>query len=710
MLYSGPPLAHKELSELPVLDSAHFLPSKTATVIRANYLVRNHEHDTKQIVAKTFTLSEHILSATIAMHASDVKGSAVSRSGNHQAILRESLATRRVEIWSDLRLIASIDVSKTHGPFLTDAVFQSISFSPSETAIIYAAEANPETADDLRYDPYPKHRYNPHFGESYSGTRRPTLFMARWRDQVLSKNIPAVEISLPRSDGVIFGQAIFATEKRIFATGFRKNEDGQPTSIWEIKAAENSVSEDHPNQYYPAFEIKVPGRSCRSPRVFLDKNGLPRQLFWLSNPLGGVHASSTSLHVRDLVGDSGDRILVDNVSDPVNGGFPGLYDCNLLPDPFIYNPTPSILIQTTWGSMVTVVSVDIKTGLLTHERSQLGGNPLDSWSLLATDGSSQMLCSQSSLTTPLKLVLLTLNDSREWVSRVLESSVVSPQVQEKLDDLILSVIHIPDRYPVETIVLQSKKAMETGAPKPYCITFPHGGPHSVYTTSFLPLVTALALEGYTLSMPNYTGTLGYGDKYIQKLVSQIGSLDTSDCVAAVEELIKRGISDRDKQLVFGGSHGGFITGNLIGQHPDLFKAAVMINPVTSAGEFSSSDIPDWPFAEAGLAYMSSTGVTPEAYKTFYDASPMAHVGNVRTPVLLILGGSDLRVPPTQGKTYFHALKERGVPTEMLMFPGEGHSFEGVEALRVTYASIRDWFGVHTGREVDKFGTEARLIR
>ena len=62
-------------------------------------------------------------------------------------------------------------------------------------------------------------------------------------------------------------------------------------------------------------------------------------------------------------------------------------------------------------------------------------------------------------------------------------------------------------------------------------------------------------------MPNYTGSLGFGDKYVQKLVGQIGTLDIADCIATVEELVKRGISDSERQLVVGSSHGGFITGN-----------------------------------------------------------------------------------------------------------------------------------------------------
>ena len=70
------------------------------------------------------------------------------------------------------------------------------------------------------------------------------------------------------------------------------------------------------------------------PSCVLD--GAPKQLFWLSNAVGGVCSSSTSLHGRDLVGDSGDRILADSVSDPGTERFPGLYaEPKLLPNLFI---------------------------------------------------------------------------------------------------------------------------------------------------------------------------------------------------------------------------------------------------------------------------------------------------------------------------------------------------------------------------------------
>ncbi|KAF8837150.1 alpha/beta-hydrolase [Paxillus ammoniavirescens] len=725
--YTGPSAFYKELAEVPIPISADFVQ---VIVIRVTYVIGDLERRTSRLVAKTFTLArpeiaeagfEPILTSTAPQDASDIQAFAVSPSRKHQATLREVENTngkkRFVEIWADLQLVASLDVTQVHGQFYTDDVFKSLAFSPSETALIYTAEANSDTVKDLRDNPYPYHRFKCDFGESYSNKRHPTLFVLRWGSPVdapSTTRVPKQDISLtalalpkPLSDTIALGQAVFVTEERIFATGYETGEDGRflgikwcpnrPASIWDLNLpVAMPVAESSPgvSVVCTAVKIEAPGRSFRSPRVFFDLDGKAKQLFWLSHPVRDP--SSSSLHVRDLVGGAGDRVLTDSVSDPEEDQFPGLYtNFNLLANPFIHNMTPSVVLQTYWRSSATIISVHVETGDINHERMWFGGSPSEGWTVLATDGVSQMVCSKSSLTSPPKLVLLTLNSGGEWVRRILDRSIVSSKMEEALGNLALSVIPIPDRHPVDSIVLQSKRAMSAAGPRPYCVTMPHGGPYGVSTTNFAPAVTALALEGYTISLPNYTGSIGFGNKYIDKLTGRVGTLDVSDCMATVEELVKLGISEHGRQLVHGSSHGGFIAGHLIGQYPDVFKAAVMVNAVTSLGEFvASSDEPDFPFMEMGIPYLPGTCMTPEIYRVLYEASPIAHVDKVRTPVLLLVGEDDRRVPPTQGKNYFHALKGRGRQVDMLTFPGEAHAIEGVEAVRIGYKAGRDWFRMY----------------
>lgn len=147
----------------------------------------------------------------------------------------------------------------------------------------------------------------------------------------------------------------------------------------------------------------------------------------------------------------------------------------------------------------------------------------------------------------------------------------------------------------------------------------------------------------------------------------------------------------------------------------MFTAAALRNPVISAGEISTSDIEDWYFAEFGLDYPLSslplgyTGpsatantaktpaqiITPEVYSRLFKASPIAHVHNVIAAVLLLIGESDQRVAPTQGIGYYHALKALRANSpddiEMLVFDGEGHSIDGLEASKVVWLRIAEWF-------------------
>jgi acylaminoacyl-peptidase len=158
---------------------------------------------------------------------------------------------------------------------------------------------------------------------------------------------------------------------------------------------------------------------------------------------------------------------------------------------------------------------------------------------------------------------------------------------------------------------------------------------------------------------------------------------------------------------------------VLGQFPDTYTAAVIRNPVISVGEMCSTDIPDWYYFEFGLDYpltSSSTApeknkkealfppplpplMNPETFERLYKASPITYVDKVKASVLLLIGMSDLRVAPTQGMGYYHALKGRKQAkegksktgeVEMLVFEGESHPLDGVEAARVGWEAARDF--------------------
>jgi dipeptidyl aminopeptidase/acylaminoacyl peptidase len=142
--------------------------------------------------------------------------------------------------------------------------------------------------------------------------------------------------------------------------------------------------------------------------------------------------------------------------------------------------------------------------------------------------------------------------------------------------------------------------------------------------------------------------------------------DYKDLMAGVDEVVKRGYVDTAKLGVTGGSGGGLLTNWTITQ-TDRFAAAV-----------SQRDIADW---EAWWYTADFTLFQPTWFKgapfneqeDFRSRSPITHINNVKTPLMLILGEADYRTPPSSGgDQMFRALKYRKIPTVMVRFPGESH--------------------------------------
>ncbi|EGO20277.1 hypothetical protein SERLADRAFT_452969 [Serpula lacrymans var. lacrymans S7.9] len=736
---SSPHSFYTELSELPVPTSPQFVSSD---LIRVSFSVRDHQRNLKRSIQKTYFITPTSLSSSLSQDSSDIQASLISPSNARTAVLRElseqSGKKRFVEIWAGSRLEASLLVTSTHGSFATD-------------------EASTHTPSS---DPYAKFRFTPSFGETLCTKKRPTIFLFRWRSpSSITTPIPfkstqsspptptlsALTFVLPAQDAspvpILLAQAIFASESRVFATGYEHTQDGRllgikgcfnrPTGIWALdippqgldlsqgqaKPEGESKGGDKTELTCTLHRLTPPTRSPRSPRVLFDPTSAsPTRLFWLSNPTGGAHASCVSLHSLALLPSAegaapdptSSQTLVDTQWDPKPDEFPGFYtEYNLPASPFLrLGPSASassyIVAQSLWRSRTVVLLINVDTGVVRNvtpgagagEENEDGKEGLYSWTVLTTNHRDLVLCTRSTPTTPPEIMLGRFDASGgvEW--RVIDKPVLSDELQTALTSLSTSILPIPSRYPVETIVIKSKSALAGAAGeglKPYCITIPHGGPHATSTTAFSAGTTALALEGYTLSLPNYTGSLGFGQTHVDALLGRCGALDVEDCVASALHLVRLGLAQEGRQGVQGGSHGGFLAAHLIGQHPTLFTAAVLRNPVISSGQLSISDIPDWYYEEFGLPFAPSSLIDPPAYDLLFRASPIAHVHGVRAPVLIALGEDDLRVAPTQGLTYYHALKGRGKVVEMLCFPGETHAIDGVEAAKVSWEAGRDWF-------------------
>ncbi|KAJ8519578.1 hypothetical protein ONZ45_g3475 [Pleurotus djamor] len=683
----------RRLAELPTPISGYVFSK--SNVIQTTYSIRDHTQNVKRIVSKSTVLTPQ---DEIRLPGQDVPTDSVastySISGQRKVVLREAKDKRFVEVWKGDRIESSAEVTEAHGAFYSDEFVGSLSLSQSEDAIIYTAEANPPSKKDATN--FERFRFTPSFGEGLPTRARPRTFLSLWKRGILRP----INLSSPPSTQVHLGQAVFCGRSKLFAIGYDVTADARllgvkgcfnrPSAIWQLDVPQGVLEggDGEGELACSGKKISSPEVSSRSPRVPPSSD----TVFWLSSALYGAHAAGSSLHCLDAT-DNEARVVVDTVWEPKSpSDFPGLYLDNLPQRPFLrLGGTLYMTCHSVWGSRTTVLLINTENGQVTDLTPEDG--KLYSWTVLGTDGEDRILCSRSTPTSPSDIILLQLDANDLQVKpavRVVDAPILDDDLLAALEGVSVNIESIPGRFPTEAIVYKPLSKAEDSSPP--LITIPHGGPHGTVTTAFSAGTVALALEGFTLSLPNYTGSLGFGEKYVSALLGHCGSLDVEDCIASVRHLVDTGVAvmGKGKQFVSGGSHGGFLTAHLIGQYPDIFSAAALRNPVVSVGEMKS-DIPDWVYSELGLPFTPVSLITPEIYERLFKASPIAHVDKVEAKVLLLVGGSDMRVSPTQGIQYYHALKGRGKEVEMLWFDGEGHLLDGVEATRVGYEAVLEWF-------------------
>ncbi len=193
----------------------------------------------------------------------------------------------------------------------------------------------------------------------------------------------------------------------------------------------------------------------------------------------------------------------------------------------------------------------------------------------------------------------------------------------------------------------------------------HGGPHAAYGFIFDHEFQWMAAKGYVVLYPNPRGSTSYGQEFGNIIQYKYPGDDHKDLMAGVDELIKRGYIDEKRLGITGGSGGGVLTNWAIG-HTTRFAAAV-----------SQRDISDWSswwytadFAQFQQSWFKGAPFEDPDFKT---RSPITYIDKVTTPLMLILGETDWRTPPSAGgEQMFRALKYRKIPTVMVRFPNESH--------------------------------------
>lgn len=198
----------------------------------------------------------------------------------------------------------------------------------------------------------------------------------------------------------------------------------------------------------------------------------------------------------------------------------------------------------------------------------------------------------------------------------------------------------------------------------------HGGPTGAHNAGFKANWGSpgqfWAGQGWAVLYPNPRGSTGYGEKFMRGNVPDWGGGDYRDIMTGVDAMIARGVADGDKLAVTGWSYGGYMTSWVVTQ-TNRFKAAMEGAGLTDlVSMYGTTDIP---------GYIASFfhGVPNKETTEFYrQRSAITFVDNVTTPLLILHGGNDGRVPIGQPMEYFRALKDRGKTVQLVFYPREGH--------------------------------------
>ena len=226
----------------------------------------------------------------------------------------------------------------------------------------------------------------------------------------------------------------------------------------------------------------------------------------------------------------------------------------------------------------------------------------------------------------------------------------------------------------------------------------HGGPQGAWLDTWHSRwnYQMMAAPGYGLVIVNPRGSTGYGQAFLDSVTKNWGDEVYRDLMNALDAALTRNPwMDSTRLGATGGSYGGYMT-NWIAGHSTRFDALVthagVFNLEAMYGATEELWFVDWEF---GGPWWDSTAMATQ-YRRY---SPHLYARNFQTPMLVIHGELDYRVPYTEGLSLFTALQRQGVPSRLVFFPDEGHWILKPQNQRLWWREVQNWFGKYLGNSV-----------
>jgi dipeptidyl aminopeptidase/acylaminoacyl peptidase len=306
---------------------------------------------------------------------------------------------------------------------------------------------------------------------------------------------------------------------------------------------------------------------------------------------------------------------------------------------------------------------------------------------LSVDGAFSDLCPSPDGTTlyalrsriaspPEAMALDALGEDQE--PRTIPTPGLPVTVPGRVEELIAAA---PDGVAVHSwLVLPTEASAASPAP---LVLWIHGGPLGSWQGwhwRWNPWV--LAARGYAVLLPDPALSTGYGQAFIQRGWGRWGAEPYTDLMAAVDAAVARPDIHPERTAAMGGSFGGYMA-NWVAGHTDRFRAIVTHASLWAMDQFhGTTDEGQWWESEFGDPYRD-----PHRYE---ENSPHRHIGRITTPVLVIHGELDHRVPVGEALRLWTDLRRHGVPAKFLYFPDENHWILKPQHARVWYETVIAW--------------------
>ncbi len=227
----------------------------------------------------------------------------------------------------------------------------------------------------------------------------------------------------------------------------------------------------------------------------------------------------------------------------------------------------------------------------------------------------------------------------------------------------------------------------------------HGGPVGQFECAFDYEWQWFASNGYVVVAANPRGSSGRGEKFQTAIYADWGNVDVQDVLGAVDDAVARGLSDADRLAVGGWSYGGILTNYVIASTP-RFKAATSGAGISNvlAGYGTDQYIREYE-QELGPPWKNVEGWLKLSY-------PFLHADRIRTPTLFLCGEDDFNVPLINSEQMYQALRSLGVPTELVIYPGQHHGIRKPSYVRDRLERYVAWYDKYAKAAAPAAGTPA----